>query len=281
MKKFMLVFAALGAVTVFGSAGLPFDYGIHRTNDITQDLRTMAHLRPEGNRLYAAAFADANWTAPGNLKVVKTDQLKKGNRYPNSLYDKKFRPLFYGATAEGGELIVCVEAVATAKQVWVKHHCLNLTKRVPGVVVIPHEVQTTTDINQAIDIDVEIIFNLVFQPKLTASASTAPINITINNTTAAPPLMMMGGTPTFFYTSNSNSLITGNWCWGVRGNNTNININNVNKNVNQNSNSNSNSNANNNTNVNQLKPMPAPMQSSWLHGGLAPVLPMRAYQLVI
>jgi len=240
MKRILLTLAALGAAAVsFGSSGLAFNHGLVTTNSVVQDLGQLAQRRPDVNRFYASAYGDQNWSAPGNLEKVDIKVLEPGEKFTNSLVDQGDRPFHYPCTAKGGEVLVAIRARLTMQVVWVKRDCLNLVgKRVAGAVVVPREVQTTTNVQEAIDISLEVnISNVV-----TATASTAPITINITNITASAQPMLVGQKSgnTYFYTSSSNPMISGSWCFNAPTSDINVTS------INNNSNASTNVNANNN-----------------------------------
>lgn len=182
----------------------------------------------------------------GDLEILQKVLLPKG-RYLNSGTSRKRTPFDCYSVAKGGELCYLLRSRHSQKTVLVKNNCLNpIQQRTKAIPFKPTVIETTWDVTE-IDVDINIVNNV----SATATASTAPINITFNNITAGSPMMVMAQPSPFMFVHDSRGLL----CLGYTIGGTTKIINNVsatggNSNVcNTNNNSNSNSNSNANTTV--------------------------------
>jgi hypothetical protein len=184
----------------------------------------------------------------GNLEIVQTWTVDEGTRFVNTGLDRRGIPCQWEQTAKEPFIAVQIRNKATGRTVVIKDNCLNPVNRVAAVPLINREV-TETSYSNEVDVDVNTEVIVDFRPLITATATaaTAPINITFNMSAPSAPLMMMGGANPNFYTIVRDArgfLSVGQ----VFGGGTRINICNTNVNWNNNTNSNYNNNSNSNSN---------------------------------
>ena len=208
-----------------------------------------AQARP-GMDMMLGQMLGQDWQ--GNLEVVDSWVVPVGTKFINSGLDKRGIPTQWEQTAKKSFLCFRIRNRVNHKVVLIKDNCLNPVNRIPAVPMSRRELVETSIVTE-VDFDVSLEVSIDFNPTVTstATASTAPINITINNMQAAAPLMMMGGIPTnqFVVFRDARNYLSIGW---LVGGGTRINVQNTNINTNMNSNVNTNTNTNSNVNTNTI-----------------------------
>lgn len=246
--------------------GMNYQTGIRISTQGINGLTKAADVQPGLAMSIAEAAGTQSWR--GNLRVKQSFTVKAGTEFVNTGLDRRGIPVQWKDKAKRDRTAHLIECVTTGLTFVVLDECLNVGARIAA---IPWVNQQLTEVSNSteVDFDVSLSVNIDFKPSVVANAtaSTAPINITINNTTAGAPLMNMGGgsgANQFIVTRDSRGLFSLGYTVGggtkisICNVNNNVNLNNnENNNTNNNSNSNSNSNSNNvNIGGGELSPEP-------------------------